>query len=166
MDAIYGDNAADSSILFPYIVDGDSPFLDDILRITAVYDGNGDERALNDENDATSLFTPSTDILQIPYPKEGFFSYMTYRANLPLVVIPDGVELNTISVELPDSLLEPLCSWTGARALSFSNNAEQKATSLFYFNKYEHRCQELEKRNILHTSGNNSNIKPELRKFP
>ena len=164
LNSAFSDSVAGTP--FPYIVDTiDNPFLDDVLQIVSIFNKDGEKRVYDDEMNDTSILMLSPDTLKFPVAVAGDLNYIEYKASLPQISIANDDPTGTI-VDIPDVLMEPLCSWIGARILSFSNSQEQKNTSAFYFGKYEYRCAEIERRNILRTSTNNGNIKPHLRGYP
>lgn len=147
------------------------PFEDDIIRMSSVYDAYGNEIPFNNETADVSIFTPKFNTLQIPEEIAGPLSII-YRAS-PIKLVPpseDGTDeeftafLNT-DVVLPEVLMEAVFSFIEYRvskALGTESSITQAALAK---QSYELICTEVERRNLLNTSINPTNIKPELRGF-
>lgn len=147
------------------------PFLDDIIRMSAIYDVYGNELPFNDENAETSVFTPKFNTLQIPEEVSGPLSVI-YRAKAPKVVAPaeDDTEeayaafLDT-EVIIPEVLMEAafaFIEYRVSKALGTESGISQASIAK---QNYELLCTEAERRNLLNTSVNPTNTKPEMRGF-
>ena len=102
-----------------YIMDtADNPFTGNLLKIEEVYDEDGVKLTLNNPNDELSVFTPTYNSIQVPYPEDGMTIAVQFRASHPPIVYtgvtfdPDSVE-----VELPNSLHDALLYYVAARIL-------------------------------------------------
>jgi len=147
-----------------FVVSQDSPvFLDNIHKIERVYTDTGIELALNDDYEAYSCKTPSMNTLQVPYdivnkvvglPAELLTDsvQVVYRANHPKLVYVSTVEApydpSTVTLELPDSHLEPLLLYVASRVNNPVGMTNEFHAGNSYYAKYEKACQELETTNI------------------
>jgi hypothetical protein len=84
-----------------YVIDTElEPFLDDIIKISAVYDGEGCQLPLNRDHDCRSVFTPQVNVLQVPTPVQGKPLHVIYQAKPVPLTVPavetDAFELPTV----------------------------------------------------------------------
>jgi len=107
------------------------PFQDDVLKIERVFNEEGEQLYLNQENAYTtpesglgsefygsdkywSVHIPSYNVVQVPYPDSANQMIITYRAKHPTIssTITDP---SIVNVDLPESLLEALLLYIGSR---------------------------------------------------
>lgn len=147
----------------PYIKDlAGEPFIDDVIRILAVYDGlNSYEYPLNDSNDPTSLFTPTIQTLQIPFPKEAHPFQIEYQAKHYKLV---NDNLDQI-IRLPFALHKALRSWIAYKTYSNMNGQENSIKAQEHFANYEAQCNEVVEKDLVNSTYNYSHTKFENRGF-
>lgn len=86
------------------------PFLEDVIKVLAVYDSFGRELPLNDPNDPEAVFIPEANVIQIPRPSMCQAVSITYQAkHLPLSVDDPDMEIT-----LPDVLHAALFAYIGS----------------------------------------------------
>lgn len=143
-----------------YILDTESPFLEDIHKVEAVKTALEYELALNDEGDALSITTPSATVLRVPLAiveasaeLEEYYRTETlevvYRANHPLLdQDTSGFDVESCEVELPYSHLEPLLYFVASRIHNPIGMVNEFNAGNNYAAKYEMACQALETANL------------------
>lgn len=86
------------------------PFLEDVIKVLAVYDSFGRELPLNDPNDPDAVFIPEANVVQIPRPSMCQAVSVMYQAkHLPLSVDDPDMEIT-----LPDVLHSALFAYIGS----------------------------------------------------
>lgn len=137
LDSRFAVTNTTSTETYKYIKDSvDNPFLDDVLRIEAVYDELGNKLRLNDDNDPDSLYTPSVTSIQVPRPNA--------ENSLSVIYSAGGVELrktgNDIleqNVYLPVTLLQALCLFVASQVIAGKDSLEAKNESMVLERKYK-----------------------------
>ena len=153
-----------------FIENADSPeFLDDIHKIERVYTDKGLEMGLNDESEMYSCYTPSMNVLRVPYdvvnkvaglPEELLTDTLivVYRANHPKIVYTGAsFKPSNIDIQLPVSHLEPLLLYVASRVNNPVGMTNEFHAGNSYYAKYEKACQELELHNIRVDQGRQNN---------
>jgi len=148
-----------SEEVYKYILDTATvtPFTDDILLITHVYDEIGDEYALNDLDRVDSLYTPTQTSLQVPYPTGENTLSVIYRAS-PEKILLTETDANTVTVALPPQFLEAMVSYIAYRVFSGMNLSEGDTTALSHYAKFEAAIALIDHKGLLNTD-NNQNTK-------
>lgn len=144
-----------------YILDSaDDPFLDDILKVEAVFTAEGVELVLNSRGNSKSVFTPSHGVLTLPAdihsPTGSTESiYLTesvvvdYRANHPIMADGVGMYLgDTVEVDLPYQYLQPLLYFVASRLHNPLGMSNEFHMGNSFAAKYELACRELETHNV------------------
>jgi hypothetical protein len=123
---------------YKYILDSASdPFSNDLLKIEAIFDSEGEELPLNDENRDSSFFTPQYNILRSPSDFEGEVVLVRYRAKHPKIDL--DCDSDQTEILLPDAYLEPLLLYIAHRA-SRILNSDTNQESNNYYQQYEAAC--------------------------
>lgn len=145
-----------STELYKYIVDSQyEPFQDNVLRIEQVYNEGGELLFLNDLTEPWSVFTPSWNSIQIPFPERHNSLLVHYRAAHPLVRVTPETDAATVDIDIPPGLLEPLLLYVGARAYS-ALNSDGNAEGNNYLQKFEASCKIAEANGMqIHTNYGN-----------
>tara|TARA_R110002012_G_scaffold318308_1_gene536421 strand:- start:65822 stop:66535 length:714 start_codon:yes stop_codon:yes gene_type:complete len=141
-----------------YIADTEAnPYTDDLIRVNAVFDEGGNELPINDEHRSSSVFLNAYNVLQIPYPDNANAVFVMYRANHAKLnaSIPDL----DAEVDVPTYCVEALLSYVASRVHMQKTSQESQATAVNLMAKYNMLCDQIELRNVLHTSPNNTNLK-------
>jgi hypothetical protein len=100
-----------------YIIDtADAPFKDDILKIEEIYDEAGVRIPLNNIKETLSIYTPTYNSIQVPFPDDDTTIAIQYRAKHVPIVADVTSDASTIEVPCPNSLQEALCYFVGSRA--------------------------------------------------
>ncbi len=161
LDSKYARSNQNSNEPIRWIEDSlDHPFTDDILRIQEVYDEEGDNLPVNDNNNNYSVFLPNYKTVQVPYPSDTTTLFITYRAKHSPIGI-DIVDPTLVEIDLPEYCIEPLLSYVTSRVYSSSSDQNKQSLSASFMAKYELQCKELEDKNVLHNTPNETNIKLE-----
>lgn len=139
----YAASNTTSTQTYKYILDATQavPFQDDIMVLTHVFDELGDEFLLNDIDDTTSLYTPTQNTLQVPFPSDDQTLLITYRASPSRIDYAGLEDPSTEEIDLPDQFFEPLCAYVAYRMLAGMNIGEVNAQANFYHQKFEAACQ-------------------------
>lgn len=142
------------------------PFTDDIVKILWVADEDGIAIPLNDSQteEDQSFFTPSSNLLQIPYPVSGDFYYIGYQAYHRTLVSSEDLDLNQI-ISLPGVLFTALEYHVAAHVMSAKNGQEHALKGVEHLANYERICIEVETNNTLNLSIVETNAKLEERGF-
>lgn len=150
-----------SEIPYPYIRDlAREKFTEDVLRVMAVYDNNGNERPLDDRERYDSIFVPQPNTVQNPTPKIGEFLNVMYQAKHAKLDTE-----NVTTIELPDVLHEAFKAYIAYKVTGSMNTNEMLAVSQGHFAMYENICQELVDRDILGQTQTSTNVKFRKRGF-
>jgi hypothetical protein len=124
-----------------YIIDSVyQPFQNDLLKIEQVFNENGELMYLNDLTEPWSLFTPSYNQLQVPFPEHHNILLVHYRASHPKIELRPDEDPKDVQVMLPEGLLEPLLLYVGYRAFG-SLTSVPDAESSVYLQKFENSVQ-------------------------
>ncbi len=145
------------SVCHPYIMDTcEDPFIGDLIRVLSVSNQCGVELPLNDEATSYSLFTPQTDVLQVPVPIEGNILSIVYQAYH--TYIPDNRV--DFQVDIPMILEGALIAYIAMRVYQSMNTQEATLNAQGHLSTYEAICLEVETKNLLGTG-----IKTQTSKF-
>jgi hypothetical protein len=148
-----------------YILDTEAePFQNDLLKILAVYDSDGNELVLNREGDELSLFTPQPNILQIPAPTEGKTTFIIYQARQNPLPLTAPVDLN-LTFEIPAVLEQALISYIAYKAYSAINSQEATLKAKEHLEMYDAICMEAIENDLVNTSLSMANEKLDDRGF-
>lgn len=138
----------------PYILDlPNEPFINDAIKIIAVFDSLGSVIAINDETHPFSLFTPSPTTLQIPLPKHDEPMSVQYQAAHPRLEY--GVKQTEVIVPLV--LEEALLSYTAYSIYSNMNTQESTVKAAEHLQMYEVVCTEVESQGYASIASQGSN---------
>lgn len=148
----------ESRVSFPLVPGGYSYSLkvDDLHKILQVFTDAGVELGLNNEADIYSCFTPSLKVLRVdkdvvdqvstlPDSLKTVALEVVYRANHPKVVQRQGYfDPSRVTLELPDSHLEPLLYFIAARIQApYGQGQFEGFASNNFMTKYEAACMRL-----------------------
>lgn len=151
----YAQTNTSSTEPIKYIVDSEfEPFVDDLLAIEAVFTEEGEEYYLNDENSVYSIFTPSWNQIQFPYPDNDNAFSVIYRANHRK--IDTGIVDLDEEVEIPSSLLEPLLLYVSYRLRDSKDKLNGTNNSINILNKFEISLAQIEQAGLI-TQGVSTN---------
>lgn len=149
-----------STELVKYILDSDSPYPNDLMKIERVLTDGGVVLPLNDEADTYSLSTPSLSTLRVPIdivnciattPTEYLTDTLTvqYRAAHPYLTPGIGMyRAETVEIDLPYQYLEALCYFVASRVNNPMGMTNEFHSGNSYAAKYEMACAALERDNI------------------
>lgn len=157
--------SSNSDETWVYIKDlpGD-PFLEDVIKILAVYGPDGDKLPLNDASREDSLFTPAPDVIQVPYPIGGLALGVLYQArHLPL--LDAGETYLEQKIRIPFFLEKALTSYIGHQVFSHMNGPENLLKSQEYEAAYENICAEAEAKDLVNQTFHTTHSKLEQRGF-
>ena len=151
---------SESTKPYKYIIDAPAvPFKDNLLKIIRVYSETGEELPLNDPSTIYSLYTPSFNVLNIPYPSNDKAVSVLFLGHPSLIDISEDIDLNT-NIDIPLFLLEPLSIFLSHKILGVvSVNINE---SINYMNRFSNAIKEIELSGILNRD-NISNLRLENR---
>lgn len=141
-----------------YIMDGEHPFQDDIIKILDVYDTFGRSIPINNASNPLSVFTPKPNILQITDPfLYGDILSITYQAKHPLL---DFKKNPSQQIELPDNLMGALSAYVAYSVYNCINTKEATEAAQKYMQTYVALVQE-----IIETDTINNSISQDNSRF-
>lgn len=108
------------------------PFTDDILSIEQVFNEDGEELPLNDENLKYSLFTVGHNVISHPYPEDENAITVIYRAHSAKIAV-DSTE-----IDIPQQFVEPLVNYVAHRVFAGINMSSAEAIN--YYARFEASC--------------------------
>ncbi len=159
LNSKYSLSKNDPSVAYKYIIDTvENPFQDNVMRIDTAYDELGAEVPVNDYNNTNSIYTPTYDSIQIPFPVGSNTTFIVYRANH--INIPLNSTDTSIEIDLPTVLVEALLSYIASRvhaSRTSSESAIQESINLLA--KYERICMEVEQKNLLRNAEIPTNVR-------
>jgi len=127
----YADTNTDSTQPYRYIMDTSfDPYDNEVLKIQTITNEEGTELALNQANDSYSLYTPSYNVVQHPYPTNENAIFVTYHAlpkTIPMDVVPA-----TYDVDIPGHVLNLFLIFVAHKVLTSINPKE----AAFKLNEY------------------------------
>ena len=141
LDKKYSVVNADPSVTYRYISDSVYyPFENDVVRITRVVSEDDVEYPLNVNNNVYSLFTPSYNRIQVPYPLNENIIGVEYQA-FPVKIPMTITDTTTYEVDFPEILMEPLISYLNYKM--YANVGSDKPEQGIYLAKYEREVKNL-----------------------
>jgi hypothetical protein len=148
----YAQSNQSSSQPIKYIIDGTAakPFSDDIILITNVYDELGEELPLNDLDEETSVFTPSSTMLQVPEAYDENSLSIIYQAKPDKIDYDILTDPSEVDVPIPPQFIEALTSYVAWRIFAPMDTNQGSEANTFYA-KYEQECQLAKELGILNT---------------
>lgn len=124
----------------PYIMDlPGEVFLDDVLKILAVFDHDGCELPLNDSRQCNSVFSPIYNVIQVPEPVTGNLINVVYQAKHIELTIEEPLE----EIILPDTLYGALEAYVAHLLFADINSDDSKLRSDKQLMRFEQICAEV-----------------------
>jgi hypothetical protein len=146
----------------PYIMDNvGEPFEEDVIKILAVYNSFGMKIPLNDTEEALSVFSPQSTVLQVPFPIAGQALSLEYQARHKKM---DHCECEE-EIILPEVLIRALKAYVASKIFSHMNTQENTAKGQEHSMTYEMICQEVVEKDLVNTSSSTTNSKFHKRGF-
>lgn len=140
----------------PYILDlPGEVFVNDVIKILAVYNHDGCELPLNNSTNVKSVFTPRFDVVQVPEPKTGELMNVVYQAKHILLTVADPLE----EITLPDTLYGALEAYVAHLLFADINSDDAKIRSDKQLAKYEQICGDVILTDTISLTNIQSNIK-------
>ena len=159
LDTKYSVSKNDPTVVNKYIIDTVlDPFLDDILRIEGAFDEEGTEIPLNAPDNEKSIFTPTFDSVQIPFPVATNSTFLVYRANHAPIPLNTTVPA-TVRVDLPRVLVEALLAYVASRVHGGRTGETAAGESMTSLAKYKRICANVEDKNLLRNAASNTNVR-------
>lgn len=146
-----------------YIIDSVSaPYLGTLLKIESVYDEEGNELPLNDDDnvdeagDPFSLYTPTYRELQVPWPNDYNTLAVQFRATHPPVKYSSGMDPTAIELKIPQALYEAVMFYVASKGFS-SLGGDALGDAAQYFQMYENEVTRVRKNGLyIQTEPSNS----------
>lgn len=133
------------------------PFRDDILQILQVFNEDGMEIPLNDENLQYSVFTSGHNVIHHPYSDNENVITLIYKCIAPKIALDSD---DTVEVDIPASMTEALLNYVAYR--TFAGINMNSAETVNYYAKFEASCALINNMGLTHRS-QNTNMKLEER---
>jgi len=158
LDSKYAITNTESIEPVKYILDSEfNPFTDDILRVNSIFDEAGCELPINDEHQTSSLFLNGYKTLQVPFPADDNTIFVMYRANH--IKLDSALPDLEADIDIPAYCVEAILSYVASRVHSQNTSQEAQINAVNLMAKYNMLCDQIELRNVLHNSPNNTNLK-------
>lgn len=141
---------SNTSSIDKYIVDGDQPFTDDLIKVLEVSDRFGRNIPLNNASNSMSVFTPRPDVLQVPNPSlYGGLLSLIYQARHPVLNFEQNPNQE---IELPDTLMGALSAYVAYSVYNCINTEEATNAAQKYMQTFVALIQETTETDTLNTS--------------
>ena len=111
-----------------------------------VFNELGAPYPVNDEDDLSSIMTPSYNVLQVPNPSEGGALYVLYNSAPDRIVW--AADLTTLTVPIPPALLEAMLHYIGYRAHGAQDGNVQAENNTHYM-RFEASCKRAEEFGVI-----------------
>jgi hypothetical protein len=131
------------------------PFVDEVIKVTAVYNTYGERLPLNNDNHPESVFTPQAKVLQVPRPQEGAALSIVYQTMHETL---DHTKLNQ-PISLPDTLVTALTAYIAYKVYSHINTAEASSKAQEHYAFYESVCGEVIEHDLVSATVSTSNTR-------
>lgn len=157
LNSLYSESLAPQvGVVYPYILDGDSEvFINDVIRIMAVYDNNGVKLPLNNATESTSVFTPVFDTVHISDPITNQRITVVYQAKHATLVNTSPLQ----EIILPDTLYGALEAYVAYLLFADINSDDAKFKSDKQLMRYEEICGDVRLTDAVSSTTLQSNIK-------
>lgn len=138
LDSYYAETNTESGAAYKYIKDSvNNPFSNDVIRIINVVNEDDCKYPLNTQNNPYSLFTPSYNIVQVPYPLDENIIAVEYQA-YPAKIPTNTTDTENFYIEFPEVMLEALIAFVNYKIYTGTGN--DKPEAIGYYQKYEAEC--------------------------
>lgn len=140
-----------------YIIDvSDHPYQEDLIKILDVWTSTGTQLPLNNHTEEWSVFTPTYDVLLVPWTTQGMILNIVYQAkHKELNFSKDPIQ----EINLPDVLVPALRAYVAAQIYSNFNTAEAVNNAQKYNSLYTAVCEDVEAMDIVSNSYSQTNIR-------
>lgn len=128
-----------------YINDVNKPFLDDVIKVMAVFDEHGCKLPLNDPLQTCSVYTPQPTLLQVPHPSEGVVLGVVYQASHPVL----STDVPQQEIELPEFLMGALTAFIAYKVFSHMNTQENTIKGGEHLKLYEATCIDVREQDLV-----------------
>ena len=157
LNSLYSESLAPQvGVEYPYILDGDSEvFINDVIRIMAVYDNDGVKLPLNNATESTSVFTPVFDTVRISDPITDQRITVVYQAKHATLVNTSPLQ----EIILPDTLYGALEAYVAYLLFADINSDDAKFKSDKQLMRYEEICGDVRLTDAVSSTTLQSNIK-------
>lgn len=148
LDPRFAQTNVDSPEPIKYIRDSIyQPFKGGVNKIEQVFDELGRELFLNNKNEYWSVYTPSYNAVQVPWPEKENTLIVHYRADHDNILIP-GLNPDTQEVKIPYGYLEALLFYVGSRVHT-PMGGEHTQEGNNYMTKFEQSCAKITELNLM-----------------
>jgi hypothetical protein len=130
-------------------------FEGDVIKIMTVYGDTGIKLPLNDEARSWSVFTPQSNMLQVPRPIDGQCLSIGYQARHPLITVEDENQ----DILVPLVLETAFTSYIAYKVFSHMNTKESTAKAQEHLALYEAECSVVEEKDLVSSSVTTSNVR-------
>lgn len=132
-----------------YIIDSEEmPFTEDVLRIDGVYDEVGNGIPVNEPTKVNSVFTPSHNCIQIPYPLSTNATTIIYRAKHGDISYTGDISPADMAIDIPSYLYEALQVYIAYRINRARNSLHSQNTAMQSLALFEKICEDVENKNM------------------
>ena len=151
----YSVTGFDNSVIdAPYIKDSvDDPFIDDVLKVFAIYTNYGGQRPLNDPNNCWSVNTPTIKTLEVNAERSNEVLAVSYQAKHPTL----GTESQEI--ELPPTLHGALTAFIAYKVYVNMNTPESQTIAQGHLSMFNSICADAVETDALNLSISGENTR-------
>jgi hypothetical protein len=129
-----------------YIADPTTNFDEtSLLKIEQVFDEEGCLLKLNDFSDPLSIFSPTYNAIQIPWPNEFNTVAVQYRATHDKILYSVDMDIDTTDVPVPMALYNALLLYVAFRAMPRLDGGAEKGQM---FQMYDDECKRVEQEGL------------------
>ena len=146
-----------SSESIKYIIDTPtSKFNPEVIQVLDVYSENGDELPVNNLSKKDSIFLPTFDCIQVPYPVSDNTIFVIYRASHEKIVVNPSSDLEGIEVKIPAYLVSVISYFIASNLIApmGENNIGEGNN---YLAKYEAAIANIENQGLVSLESFNNN---------
>lgn len=140
------------------------PYLNDAIKILAVYNDCGHQLPLNDAGNRYSLFTPSPLVLQVPHPRDGRPLSVVCQARHP-ELSTSGEDVLNQEIDLPSWFEGALQAFVAGKVFTAMMGQENQASGANYLATFEQICAEIGMTDMANETIHTTHSKLEQRGF-
>ncbi|MGH1461236.1 MAG: hypothetical protein ACRBB6_04290 [Neptuniibacter sp.] len=153
----FAETNTESTEPFKYIKDSVYfPFLNNVIQIVNVFSEMGEERPINKSDDVLSVYVPKFNAVTIPYAMEGNTFSVLYKGNHEKIIVDGSFDPETVAVEIPEPLVEPLLIYIAGRIVGNMGSTDNLNASAQYKSRFELALLEVENLGLINNQDLNT----------
>ena len=152
LDSKFAESNTGSTEPVKYIKDGADPFTDNVIKIEEVSDEKHGYVPVNDPSKEDSIYTPSYNVVQIPYANSNNIIHIFYRADHDKIPL-DTTDPATVELKLGNIYKEALALYVAFRSHYAMGSEGSMAQGKEYSIMFETMCARLKNRGMEQVGG-------------